>query len=200
MILHLSSNRIRVADRLRMISKKISDFAARKPKLGREVYVAPGAVLVGDVELGDQASVWFTAVLRADINSIRIGPKSNVQDGAVLHVADEFGVHVGQLVTVGHGAVLHACRVDDEVLIGMKSVVLDGAVIGARSIVGANTLVTGGMHIPPGSLVLGSPAKVIKTLSLEEQRSLAGWALRYVELSAAYRQGLAQIVGAQEAV
>ncbi len=168
---------------------RIHKHACVPPRVANDAYVAPGAVLVGDVEIAERASIWFHSVLRADLNHIRIGAGSNVQDGAVLHVADAFGVEIGRLVTIGHGAVLHACRVEDEVLIGMKAVVLDGAVIGARSIVGANALVTGGTQIPPGSLVLGSPAKVVRALTLEEQAGLADWAERYVALAAVYLQG-----------
>lgn len=176
----------------------IERFATATQKIGHEVYVAPGAVLVGDVELGDKASVWFQTVLRADLNRIRIGAGSNVQDGAILHVADEFGAEVGSLVTIGHGAVLHACQVEDEVLIGMKAVVLDGAIVGPRSIVGANALVTGGMQIPAGSLVLGSPARVVRALSVEEQNALVVWAERYVELAKAYRTGVPHLYMARE--
>jgi carbonic anhydrase/acetyltransferase-like protein (isoleucine patch superfamily) len=177
------------------MKERIERFASATQKFGNEVYVAPGAVLIGDVELGDGASVWFQSVLRADLNRIRIGARSNVQDGAVLHVADEFGVDVGDLVTIGHGAVLHACRVEDEVLVGMRAIVLDGAVIGSRSVVGANALVTGGMQVPPGSLVLGSPAKVVRALSALEQDALAVWADRYVELARSYREGTPNVCG-----
>ena len=127
-------------------------------------------------------------MLRGDINRIVIGPRSNVQDGAVIHLADDFGALVGELVTVGHKAILHACTVGDEVLIGMGAIVLDGAEIGARSIIGAGALVTGGKKIPPGSLVLGSPAKVVRTLSLDEQAGIKVWAEKYVALSRAYRE------------
>ncbi len=107
----------------------------------------------------------------------------------MVHVADDLPVVVGNRVTVGHSAILHACTVEDEVLVGMGAVILDGARIGARSIVGANSTVTGGTVIPPGSLVLGSPAKVVRSLRVEEQERLAGWALKYVELSGFYRSG-----------
>src|SRR5690606_24820571 len=103
---------------------------------------------------------------RGDINRIIIGPRSNVQDGAVLHVADEYHCELGELVTVGHKAIVHACTVEDEVLIGMGAIIMDGARIGARSIIGAGAVITGGKQIPPGSLVLGSPAKVVRSLSL----------------------------------
>jgi carbonic anhydrase/acetyltransferase-like protein (isoleucine patch superfamily) len=176
------------------MQERIKRYAGAIPRMGNDVYVAPGVVIVGDVEVGDQASIWFNAVLRADLNRIRIGARSNVQDGAVIHVADEFGVEIGESVTVGHGAVLHACRVEDEVLVGMKAVILDGASVGARSIIGANALVTGGMQIPPGSLVLGSPARIVKVLSAAEQGALKEWASRYVVLAAAYSREIPRVL------
>jgi len=156
------------------------------PQVHPSAYVAPGAIVVGDVTLAEESSVWYSAVLRGDINRIVIGPRSNIQDGAVVHLADDFGVYVGELVTVGHKAILHACTVGDEVLIGMGAIVLDGAEIGARSIVGAGSVVTGGKKIPPGSLVLGAPGKVVRQLSLEEQAGLKVWAEKYVALSRLY--------------
>lgn len=168
---------------------RLKSFAAKRPNVADDSYLAPGAVLIGDVELAAGSSVWFQCTLRADIAPIRIGRESNIQDAAVIHVADDLPVVVGERVTVGHSAILHACSVGDEVLIGMGAVVLDGACIGARSIVGANATVTGGTVIPPGSLVLGSPAKVVRPLRDDEQQRLAGWALKYVELSRFYREG-----------
>jgi carbonic anhydrase/acetyltransferase-like protein (isoleucine patch superfamily) len=175
------------------IQDRIRYFAHQKPVVATDAYVAPGAALVGDVTLCGGASVWFQATLRADLNLIRIGAFSNIQDGAVIHVADAFGTLVGERVTVGHGAVLHACTVGDEVLVGMNAVVLDGAEIGARSIVGANALVTAGTKVPPGSLFLGSPGKVVRALSAQEQEGLASWAERYVILAEAYRSGGPQL-------
>jgi carbonic anhydrase/acetyltransferase-like protein (isoleucine patch superfamily) len=157
-----------------------------RPSIDPTAFIAPGAVIVGDVAIAEEASVWYGAVLRADLNQIRIGPRSNIQDGAVIHLADELGVFVGQYVTCGHSAILHACTLDDEVLIGMGATVLDGAEIGARSVIGANALVTQGTKIPPGSLVLGSPAKVRRTLDLEEQSAVRYWAEKYVKLSREY--------------
>lgn len=165
---------------------RIAHFLGQEPKIHDTAFVAPGAAVVGAVTLGEEASVWFNATLRGDINAVVVGARSNVQDGAVLHVADDYAVVLGELVTVGHGAVVHACTVGDEVLIGMKAVILDGAEIGARSIIGANALVTGGTKIPPGSLVLGSPAKVVRALSMEEQAGIKVWAERYVVLSREY--------------
>ena len=151
-------------------------------------FIAANATVIGDVTLGEDSSVWFQAVIRADINSIRIGPSSNIQDGAIVHLDSASGTTVGELVTVGHKAIVHACTISDEVLVGMNSVVLDGAVIGARSIVGAGALITGGRKFPPGSLILGSPAKVVRELDGEEQRSIKGWAERYVQLARKYRE------------
>ncbi len=167
--------------------EQMARYLDATPSIHPAAYVAPGAVLVGDVEIGEEASVWYGAVLRADLNQIRIGPRSNIQDCCVVHLADDFGAFVGQYVTCGHGAILHACTVDDEVLIGMGAVILDGAEIGARSVIGANALVTQGMKIPPGSLVLGSPAKVRRALDQEEQASVRPWAEKYVLLTRAYK-------------
>jgi carbonic anhydrase/acetyltransferase-like protein (isoleucine patch superfamily) len=167
--------------------EQMARYLDATPSIHPTAFIAPGAVIVGDVAIGEEASVWFGAVLRADLNQIRIGPRSNIQDGSVVHLADDLGVYVGQYVTCGHSAILHACSIDDEVLIGMGSTILDGAEIGARSVIGANSLVTQGMKIPPGSLVLGSPAKVRRTMDLEEQASVRYWADKYVLLSRAYR-------------
>lgn len=165
---------------------RIQQFLGTPPKIHPSAYIAPGATVIGDVTLGEQSSVWFSAVVRADINRIVIGPRSNIQDGAVVHLADDFGTYIGELVTVGHKAIVHACTVADEVLVGMGAIILDGAEIGARSIIGAGALVTGGKKIPPGSLVIGSPARVVRQLSPEEQAGIRGWADRYVEVSRAY--------------
>lgn len=167
----------------------LRSFEGQKPRLGDGVFVAPSAALIGDVTLGDRSSVWYQATLRGDINRIVVGERSNVQDNAVLHLADEFPCLIGQLVTIGHSAIVHACEVEDECLIGMGSIILDGAKIGARSIVGAGSLVTGGTEIPPGSLVLGKPGKVVKRLSLGEQADLKKWALKYVKLARQHREG-----------
>ena len=165
---------------------RIAKYLDSSCKIAHSCFVAGNATLVGDVTLGEEASVWYQTVLRADINRIVIGPGSNVQDGSVIHLADDFGVEVGELVTIGHKAILHACTVGNEVLVGMGAVVLDGAEIGSRCIIGAGALVTGGKRFPDGSLILGSPAKVVRTLSLEEQAGIRVWADRYVQLSREY--------------
>jgi carbonic anhydrase/acetyltransferase-like protein (isoleucine patch superfamily) len=160
------------------------------PHIHPSAFVAPGATVVGDVTLGEESSVWYGAVLRGDINRIVIGPGSNVQDGAVIHLADDFPALIGELVTIGHRAVVHACTLDDEVLVGMGAIILDGAQIGARSIVGANALVTAGTKIPAGSLVFGSPAKVIRPLAEDEQRTIKSWALKYIQTAKHFRDHL----------
>jgi carbonic anhydrase/acetyltransferase-like protein (isoleucine patch superfamily) len=167
-------------------SERLKQYLDATPQVHPTAFVAPGADVIGHVTLAEESSVWFQAVLRGDINRIVIGPRSNVQDGAVVHLADDYGAYVGELVTIGHKAVIHACTIADEVLVGMGAIVLDGAEVGARSIIGAGALITGGKKFPAGSLILGSPAKVVRTLSLEEQAGIKVWAEKYVELSRAY--------------
>ncbi len=164
--------------------KQLDRFLRKTPRLGRGVYIARGAAVLGDVVLGDFSSVWYNAVVRGDINYIRVGHHSNIQDNAVLHLADDFPCIVGNWVTIGHSAVVHACRVGDETLVGMGAVILDGAVIGKQSIIGAKALVTQGAKIPPGSLVLGAPAKVVRKLTAKERAGLKWWAQKYVDNSA----------------
>jgi gamma-carbonic anhydrase len=170
------------------VAERLKAHLDRPPAIAPTAYVHPRAVVQGDVLLGEESSVWPCAVLRGDINRIQIGRGSNVQDGSVLHLSDSHGVSIGSYVTVGHMAMLHACTIEDECLIGMNSIVLDGAVVGTQSIVGAGALVTGGTIIPPGSLVLGSPAKVVRALSHEERAELKKWALKYVEVSRGFKE------------
>ena len=138
------------------LDPQLDRYLRRQPSLGKGVYLASTAVVVGDVSLGDYSSVWYHAVLRGDINYIKVGAYTNIQDGAVVHLADEYGCEIGDWVTIGHSAVVHACKIGDGCLIGMNCTVLDGTEIGAQSVVGANALVTGGTKIPEGSLVLGA--------------------------------------------
>src|SRR5256714_4183974 len=130
------------------LKQQLDTFLRRKPKLGAGVYIARGAVVLGDVTLGDHSSVWYNAVLRGDINRIVVGHHSNIQDNAVIHLANEYPCLIGSYVTVGHSAIVHACTVGDDVLVGMGAAILDGAVVGPQSIVGAHALVTQGMVIP----------------------------------------------------
>ena len=181
------------------LEKQLDTFLRKAPTIGEGVYIASRAVVIGDVTLGDHSSVWHHAVLRGDINRIVVGHHSNIQDNAVIHLADDYPCILGNWVTVGHSAIVHACTVGDECLIGMGATVLDGAEIGEQSIVGANALVTQAARIPPGSLVLGSPAKVVRALSPKEREGLKYWAEKYV-VNAAYclRHGIQ--VGAPLAV
>ncbi len=168
----------------------IEERLRRGPRIHPTAYLVPNATVLGQVSLGEESSVWYGAVLRGDINRIEIGARSNLQDGVIVHVSDEFPALVGELVTVGHAAVVHACTVHDEVLVGMGAILLDGAEIGARSIIGARSLVTAGMKIPPGSLVLGAPGKVVRQLDRAAQEGIAGWARKYVEVARCHRAAL----------
>lgn len=163
-------------------------YRDKRPVLGRDVFVAPNATLIGDVTLDDEASVWFGAVLRGDIGSIRIGARTNVQDLVCIHLTD--GVSntvVGAFVTIGHGAILHGCEIGDGCLIGMGSVIMDNAVVGEGSVVAAGSLVPPRMKIPPRSLVRGSPAKVIREANEEERAMGPFGAAHYVENAKRYR-------------
>ncbi|MCI5497940.1 MAG: gamma carbonic anhydrase family protein [Clostridiales bacterium] len=153
-------------------------------KIHPTAWVAPGAVVRGDVTIGEQANIWYNAVLRADQESITIGKASNIQDNCVLHGDEGNHVTVGEYVTVGHGAILHGCTVEDKALIGMNAVVLDHAVIGAGSIVGAGAVVGAGTIVPPKSLVVGIPAKVKRTLTDEDVASTVENSMGYLNLMA----------------
>ena len=154
----------------------------KTPRLGSRVLVADGAVLVGDVELGDDSSVFYNAVLRGDLAPIRIGKRTNIQDNVTVHVSTGMGVIVGDEVTVGHNAVLHACTIDDNVMVGMGAIVMDGAHIKKNCIVGAGAIVTQGREFPENSLVLGAPAHVVRELTTEELEGVRGGVERYVEI------------------
>ncbi|MGA2176996.1 MAG: gamma carbonic anhydrase family protein [Verrucomicrobiota bacterium] len=164
---------------------QLDTYLRKQPVLGKGVYIARGAVVVGDVTLGEGASVWYNAVLRGDINRIVVGAGTNIQDNAVVHLADEFPCLLGNYVTVGHAAIVHACTIGDECLIGMGAVVLDGAEIGRQCLIGARALITQETKIPEGSLVLGAPAKVARALTSKERAGLKYWARKYAA-NAAY--------------
>lgn len=170
---------------MKTVEERLEFFLRQTPRLGKDAYVARGAVVVGAVELGDHSSVWYNAVLRADINRISVGHYTNIQDNAVLHLEDDSPCIVGDYVTVGHSAIVHACTVGDETLIGMGSIILDGAKIGRECLIGAKALVTQHMEVPDGSLVLGSPAKVVRALTAEERQRLKPSAEKYAR-NAAY--------------
>ena len=168
------------------VQERLARHFTRTPDTARAAFVAPNATVIGDVTLGDRSSVWYGCVLRGDINSIVIGDGTNLQDGTIVHLADDYGVKVGNHTTIGHAAIIHACEIGHECLIGMGATVLDGAKIGDHCIVGANALVTQRFVAPPGSMILGSPAKVVRPLRPEEIASLRPWAEKYIAVSQAH--------------
>ncbi len=151
------------------------------------VYIAPGAQVIGDVTIGAESSVWFNAVVRGDSSSITIGERTNIQDLCVLHVDRGHSLTIGDDVTVGHGAIVHGCTVGNRVLVGMGAIILNDAVIGDDCIIGAGALVTGGVTIPAGSLVLGSPAKVVRPVTEEQKRDTLANGAVYVRHAREYK-------------
>jgi carbonic anhydrase/acetyltransferase-like protein (isoleucine patch superfamily) len=168
------------------VQQRLARHLGRTPDMAQATWVAPNATVVGDVTLGPKSSVFYGAVLRGDIARIVVGEGSNLQDNVIVHLADDGDAIIGAWCTVGHAAIIHACTIGDECLIGMGATVLDRADIGARSIVGANALVTQGFTCPPGSLVVGAPAKVVRALSQKEQKGLRQWARKYVVVTRAH--------------
>jgi gamma-carbonic anhydrase len=165
-------------------------FGGRAPVLGREVYLADDAVVIGEATLGDEASVWFGSIVRADVGWIRIGKRTNIQDLTMVHVTGGVAnTTIGDEVTVGHRVVLHGCTVGDGCLVGMGAIVLDGAVIGEGSVIGAGAVVTPGTKVPPRSLVLGIPAKVVRPATDAEAKMGVDGAAGYVALARAHREG-----------
>jgi carbonic anhydrase/acetyltransferase-like protein (isoleucine patch superfamily) len=160
----------------------------RAYQVHESVFIAPGAVVVGDVTLAEACSVWFHASLRGDVESIIVGQRTNIQEGAIFHADPGFPAMVGVGVTIGHGAIVHGARIGDNTVIGMSAVLLNGAQIGADSLVGAGALVTEGKVFPAGSLILGSPAKLVRSLSPEEIARNRHAAEVYVERAHAFRQ------------
>ena len=147
-------------------------YKGKVPQLGERVFIAEGACLVGEVSIGDDSSVFYNAVLRGDLAEIKVGNRTNIQDNVTVHVSTGVGVCIGDEVTVGHGAVLHGCVIEDNVLVGMGAVIMDGAHIKKNCIVGAGALVTAGKEFPEGSLVMGTPAHVVRTLTTDELRNV----------------------------
>jgi carbonic anhydrase/acetyltransferase-like protein (isoleucine patch superfamily) len=170
------------------LPERLARHLSRQPDVARAAFVAANATIIGDVTLGADSSIWYGCVLRGDINSIEIGEGTNVQDGAIVHLADDYGVKVGNYTTIGHAAIVHACEIGHECLIGMGATVLDGAKIGDRCIVGANALVTQRFVAPPGSMILGAPAKIVRPLTEAEQAGLRRWAEKYVWTAKAHAE------------
>jgi carbonic anhydrase/acetyltransferase-like protein (isoleucine patch superfamily) len=168
----------------------LHEYKGKWPKFGEGVYIAEGAQIVGDVEIGDHSSVWFNCVIRGDVHYIRIGRHTNIQDGTIGHVMkDEYPLILRDYVSVGHGAVLHGCIIESHCLIGMRATILNNVRVGEGSIVGAGALITEGTVIPPRSLVLGMPAKVKRQLSDAEVAGIDEYARRYYEYKETYLHG-----------
>lgn len=162
-------------------------YRGQLPQVDSSALIQPGAQIIGDVRIGAESSLWFNVVARGDINNIRIGRRTNVQDGTVIHVCSDRPVVVGDEVTIGHNATIHGCTIGDGCLIGMGSIVLDGAVLGAEVLLAAGSLVAPGSQFPPGTLVMGSPARVKRELQPEEIAVLRQSAANYVTLLQNYR-------------
>lgn len=162
-------------------------LAGRTPQVADTAWVAPTAAVIGDVTIGEQTGVFYSAVVRGDTSTITIGDGSNLQDGVVVHADPGFACTVGSGVSVGHAAVVHGCTIEDDCLIGMGAVVLNGAVVGRGSMVAAGAVVLEGAQIPPGSLVAGVPGKVRRELTAQEQAGVRANARHYTELTAAHR-------------
>ncbi|MBM4374662.1 MAG: gamma carbonic anhydrase family protein [Deltaproteobacteria bacterium] len=168
----------------------VISFEGKSPVLGAGSYVAPNATLIGDVAIGDESSVWFGCVLRGDVGWIRVGKRTNIQDLTVVHVTGgNLNTTIGDEVTIGHRAVVHGCTVEDGCLIGMGSVILDGAVIGEGSVVGAGAVVTPGTIVPPRSMVLGTPAKIVRPLRDHELFLGRAGAAAYLQMAQSYLRG-----------
>lgn len=168
-------------------SSNILPYKGILPRVGARVFIAPSAVVIGDVELGDAASVWFGCVLRGDVNVIRIGPRTNIQDGTVVHVAkDTVGTFIGADITIGHMALLHACTVGDGAFIGMRATLMDESIVEAGGMLAAGALLTPGKRVGPGELWAGQPAKYIRPLGEGELQMMAKLSPRYVGLAGDY--------------
>ena len=175
-------------DHLDYFAKIVGEYLSMTPSVSPDAFIAPGAFLSGAVTVESGASIWPGASLRGDIAPIRIGRESNVQDNAVIHVGTNQNANIGCRVTVGHGAIVHACTIGDESLIGMGAIILDGTVIGDHCLIGAHATVLMNSIIPPGSMVVGSPGRIVRTLSREEQAGLGAWADHYLVLSEEYKK------------
>jgi carbonic anhydrase/acetyltransferase-like protein (isoleucine patch superfamily) len=170
----------------------IRTYRGRKPHIAATAYIDPQAVVIGDVTIGEHSSLWPCVVARGDVHFIRIGARTNVQDGTILHVMrDEHPLILGDSVTVGHGCVLHGCTIESRVLVGMGSIILNGAKIGAGTIIAAGTLVPEGTVVPPGSLFMGHPGKFRRHLTAEDLASIDAYAARYLEYKETYKAEVA---------
>src|SRR5688572_11631519 len=166
----------------------ITSFNDTEPKIDPTVFIADNAIIIGDVVIGEDSSVWFGSIIRGDVNSIRIGARTNIQDGTVIHVSSKtHSTTLEDEITVGHRVTLHGCYVESRCLIGIGAILLDGVRVGRNSLVAAGSLLTPGTQVPPGSLVMGSPGKVKRELTEIEIEKIRQSAAKYVELAAIYR-------------
>ncbi len=171
-----------------MMKNKIMSYSGKKPKLHKSVFVADGAIIIGDVVIEEESSIWFNTVIRGDVNYIRIGKRTNIQDNSVLHVTTGTApLNIGSDITIGHKAILHGCTIEDKCLIGMGSVVMDGAHIHKNSIIGAGSVVLEGFELPEGTLAVGVPAKIKRTLTNEEKEVIFQSAINYAYYAKTYR-------------
>ncbi|MDD4569505.1 MAG: gamma carbonic anhydrase family protein [Tepidanaerobacteraceae bacterium] len=165
----------------------IGNFKNLNPKIHESCFIAPTADVIGDVTIGEKSSLWYKTVLRGDVNKIKVGSYTNIQDGTIVHVAGECPTIIGNNVTIGHGAIIHGCTISDGAFIGMGAIILDGAVIGEGALIGAGALVTEGKEIPPYTLAVGMPAKVIKRLTDEYMEMTKNRASEYAKLAQTYK-------------
>ncbi len=165
----------------------LKGYKGKEPKIDKSVFIAESASIIGDVKIGKNSNIWYNVVLRGDENSIVIGENTNIQDGSVVHIEYNSPTIIGNNVTVGHKALIHGCKIGDNTLIGMGSIILGGAEIGDNTLIGAGSLVTPNKKIPSGVLVMGSPAQVIRDLTQEEKQNLVNSALKYVETANNYK-------------
>jgi carbonic anhydrase/acetyltransferase-like protein (isoleucine patch superfamily) len=176
------------------MSPIILPYRGVRPTIAPDVFIAPGAVVIGDTEIGPGTGIWFGCVVRGDVNEIRIGANTNIQDGTVIHVSkDTFGTYIGDSVTIGHQALIHACTLEDHCFIGMGATVMDGCVVESGAMVAADALVTPGKRVKAGELWAGNPAKMKRTLTEDDTRSWQTQADRYAALAREYREALAQM-------
>lgn len=167
----------------------ILPYRGISPRIAASAFIAPTATIIGDVEIGEDSNIWFGCVIRGDVNEIRIGARTNIQDGTVVHVSREkYGTYIGDDITIGHMALIHACTLEDGCFIGMQATVMDGCVVDGGAMVAAGALITPGKRVGPGQLWAGTPAKRVRNLSEDDARSIAATAPHYVRLAREYRE------------
>lgn len=166
--------------------RELEQHFTQSPTIDPTAFIAHSTDIMGNVSIGARSSIWFQCVLRGDINAIRIGNETNLQDGTIVHVSSSLATEIGHRVSCGHRALIHACKVHDEVLIGMGAIIMDGAEVGSGTIVGAGALITKDTQIPPGMLVVGSPARIVRKLTAKERQSIPTLASKYCKVSAAF--------------